>query len=108
MLLLRKDKITAITENGLMLAAFDFAQYSNASHQLEAGDRILLYTDGIAEAANPSGEFLGHEALGELLQRTAVLQPAEAANRIMSSMQRWSATHDDDLTVLLCDYRGVA
>jgi|ERR1035438_10297428 sigma-B regulation protein RsbU (phosphoserine phosphatase) len=108
MLLLRKGKITEIAENGLMLAAFDFAQYSNASHQLEAGDRILLYTDGIVEAANPSGEFLGHEALCELLQRTAVLQPAEAASRIMSSVQRWSATQDDDLTVLICDYQGVA
>jgi phosphoserine phosphatase RsbU/P len=37
MLLLRKGKIAEIAENGLMLAAFDFAQYSNASHQLEAG-----------------------------------------------------------------------
>ena len=106
MRLLRTGKITAITENGLMLAAFDFAQYSNVSHQLEDGDRILLDTDGIVEAANPSGEFLGHEALCELLQRTAVLQPAEAANRIMSSVQRWSATQDDDL--LVCDYQGVA
>jgi serine/threonine protein phosphatase PrpC len=76
--------------------------------KLEAGNRILLYTDGIVEAANPSGEFLGHEALCELLQRTAVLQPAEAANRIVSSVQRWSATQDDDLTVLICDYQGVA
>jgi phosphoserine phosphatase RsbU/P len=108
MLLLREGKITEIAENGLMLAAFDFAQYSNASHQLEAGDRIRLYTDGIVEAANPPGEFLGHEALCELLQRTAVLQPAEAANRTVSSVQRWSAPQDEDLTVLICDYQGVA
>ena len=107
-LLLRKGKVAEIAENGLMLAGFDFAQYSNASHQLEAGDRMLLYTDGIVEAANPSGEFLGHEALCELLQRTAVLQPAEAAKRIVSSVLRWSVTQDDDLTVLTCDYQGVA
>ena len=75
---------------------------------MEAGDRILLDTDGILEAANPSGEFLGYEALCELLQRTAVLPPAEAANRIVPSVQRRSASQDDDLTVPICDYQGVA
>jgi len=108
MLLLRKGKITEIAENGLMLAAFDYAQYSNLSHRLEAGDRILLYTDGIVEAANHSGEFLGQDALCILLQQTAVMQPAEAANTIISSVQQWSATQDDDLTVLVCDYQGAA
>jgi len=108
MLLLRKGKITEIAENGLMLAAFNYAQYSNLSHRLEAGDRILLYTDGIVEAANHSGEFLGQDALCILLQQTAVMQPAEAANTIISSVQQWSATQDDDLTVLVCDYQGAA
>jgi sigma-B regulation protein RsbU (phosphoserine phosphatase) len=108
MLLLRKGKITEIEENGLMLAAFDLAQYSNASHQLEAGDRLLLYTDGIVEAANASGEFLGQDALSVLLQRTAALQPSEAADKIIASVQQWSATQDDDLTVLVCDYQAAA
>jgi sigma-B regulation protein RsbU (phosphoserine phosphatase) len=108
MLLLRKGKITEIEENGLMLAAFDLAQYSNASHQLEAGDRLLLYTDGIVEAANATGEFLGQDALSVLLQRTAALQPSEAADKIIASVQQWSATQDDDLTVLVCDYQAAA
>jgi sigma-B regulation protein RsbU (phosphoserine phosphatase) len=108
MLLLRKGKITEIEENGLMLAAFDYAQYSNASHQLEAGDRLLLYTDGIVEAANASGEFLGQDALQVLLQRTSALQPSEAADKIIASVQQWSATQDDDLTVLVCDYQTAA
>ncbi len=106
--LLRKGAITQIEENGLMLAAFDFAQYSNAAHPLEAGYRILLYTDGVVEAANPSGDFLGQDALCVLLQQTAVLQPAEAADRIISSVQEWSPTQDDDMTVLVCDYQGTA
>jgi len=108
MLLLRQGEITEIAENGLMLAAFDFAQYSNAAHRLEARDRLLLYTDGIIEAANRSGEFLGQAALCKLLQQTAALSPSEAADRIISSVQQWSAVQDDDLTVLLCDYQGTA
>jgi sigma-B regulation protein RsbU (phosphoserine phosphatase) len=62
MLLLRNDRVIEIEENGPMLAAFDFAAYSNVTHQLKSGDRFLLYTDGVVEASNTSGEFLGHEA----------------------------------------------
>jgi sigma-B regulation protein RsbU (phosphoserine phosphatase) len=106
MLLLRKGEIIEIKENGLMLASFDFAVYSNATRRLELGDRILLYTDGIVEASNASGDFLGHDALCELLRKTAGFSSSEAADSIMSSVQRWAAKQEDDLTVLVCDYVG--
>jgi sigma-B regulation protein RsbU (phosphoserine phosphatase) len=104
MLLLRQRRIIEVEENGLMLAAFDFAAYSNATQQLEPGDRILLYTDGIIEASNASGDVLGHAVLCELLKNTLGLSPSEAADSIMSSVRRWAAKQEDDLTVLVCDY----
>lgn len=106
MLLLRNGRITEVEENGLILAAFDFAAYANATQQLEQGDRLLLYTDGIVEAANASGEFLGRDALRELLRKTAGLSSSDAADLIISSVREWSAKQDDDLTVLVCDYIG--
>src|SRR5580704_15336694 len=108
MLLLRDGNVRAVVENGLMLAAFDFATYSNVAHKLEQGDRLLLYTDGIIEAANRNGEFFGQDALCLLLQQTAKLAPSEAADRVIASVQQWAATQDDDLTVLICDYVGGA
>jgi len=104
MLLLRNGKVQEIAENGLMLAAFDFASYTTAVHALEAGDRLLLYTDGLTEAANTKGDFFGQEALSTLLQQTAQLAPPAASDKIISAIQQWSATQDDDLTVLICDY----
>ena len=104
MLLLRKGAVTHIEENGLMLAAFDFAQYANAVRELEVGDRLLLYTDGIVEAANAQGNFFGYEALSRLLRSTESDSAATAADQIVASVQRWSASQDDDLTVLVCDY----
>jgi sigma-B regulation protein RsbU (phosphoserine phosphatase) len=59
MLLLRQGSVREIEENGLMLAAFDFAKYSNAARGLEPGNRLLLYTDGILEATDASGKFFG-------------------------------------------------
>jgi sigma-B regulation protein RsbU (phosphoserine phosphatase) len=108
MLLLRNGTVQEVQENGLMLAAFDFATYSNAVHHLEQGDRLLLYTDGIIEAANAAGEFFGHEALSNKLQQSAGYSPAEAADQILSSVQKWSATQDDDLTLIVCDFAEAA
>jgi len=108
MLLLRAGKVREVEENGLMLAAFDFATYSTAAQKLEPGDRLLLYTDGIVEAASASGEFFGQEALGALLRQTSGIAPADAADRIISAVQQWAKSQDDDLTVLVCDYVGGA
>jgi serine phosphatase RsbU (regulator of sigma subunit) len=88
MLLLRNGQITKVEENGLMLAAFDFASYANAVYKLDSGDRLLLYTDGIIEAANASGDFLGHDALCDLLKNTAHLSSSSAADSIMSHIRR--------------------
>jgi sigma-B regulation protein RsbU (phosphoserine phosphatase) len=104
MLLLRDGKVLEIAENGLMLAAFDFATYTSATRPLEAGDRLLLYTDGLIEAANGKGDFFGQEALSGALRETAELPPAAAADKIISLIQRWAVSQDDDLTVLICDY----
>ena len=104
MLLLRHGRVQEIAENGLILAAFEFATYANAAHSLESGDRLLLYTDGIIEAANAQGDFFGQDTLSALLRQTAELAPAAASDQIVSSVQHWSASQDDDLTVLICDY----
>ena len=106
MLLLRQGSVREVEENGLMLAAFDFAKYSNATHHLEQGDRLLLYTDGIIEATDASGKFFGQDSLSDLLRQTSRLPPSEAADRIIASVGQWSVSQDDDLTVLVCDYVG--
>jgi sigma-B regulation protein RsbU (phosphoserine phosphatase) len=106
MLLLRNGRIMEVEQNGLMLAAFDFASYSNVVRRLEPGDRLVLYTDGIVEASDAAGDFFGQHALVELLRKTAGLSPSAAADSIISSVRKWAARQDDDLTVLLCDYVG--
>jgi phosphoserine phosphatase RsbU/P len=104
MLLLRRGEVMEISENGLMLAAFDYATYTNAERPMEAGDRLLLYTDGVIEAANTQGNHFGEDALSVVLRQTAELPPGAASDQIISAVQRWSASQDDDLTVLICDY----
>jgi sigma-B regulation protein RsbU (phosphoserine phosphatase) len=104
MLLLRGGEVRPIAENGLMLAAFDFAEYSNITGPLQAGDRFLLYTDGLVEAANGKGDFFGPDALADLMRRTAELSASDVTDRIISEVRRWAVSQDDDWTVLVCDY----
>jgi len=104
LLLARNGAVTRIEQNGLILAAFNFASYSTGVYKLEAGDRIVMYTDGILEASNPEGTFFGLDTLCDLLVQTRLLSPAKAADTIISSVRRWSGTQDDDLTLLICDY----
>jgi sigma-B regulation protein RsbU (phosphoserine phosphatase) len=104
MLLLRAGKVVEIAENGLMLAAFSFATYVTAVHPLEPGDRLVLYTDGLLEAANAEGEEFGPHRLGGLLKNTASLNTEQAADHIISSLKTWSQAQKDDLTLLICDY----
>lgn len=104
MLLLRNGGVTEIEENGLMLAAFNFATYTTLTHLIEPGDRLVLYTDGLLEAASIHEEEFGADRLHAVIRDTANLPQTEAADHIISSIQHWSAIQNDDLTILICDY----
>jgi sigma-B regulation protein RsbU (phosphoserine phosphatase) len=106
MLLLRAGEVVEIVENGLMLAAFNFATYATAVHPLAPGDRLLLYTDGLLEAANAHGEEFGPHRLSQLLKQSAQRNAEDAADHIVSSLRTWARAQNDDLTVLICDYTG--
>ena len=104
MLLVRQGEVMEIAENGLMLAAFDFATYSTLTLPIQTGDRLVLYTDGMVEATNIHQEEFGPDRLRDVVRATANLGESEAADHIISSIQQWSAAQNDDLTIILCDY----
>ncbi|MGH9179587.1 MAG: PP2C family protein-serine/threonine phosphatase [Acidimicrobiales bacterium] len=77
--------------------------------QLEPGDRVVFYTDGVVEARSPTGEEFGIERLGDLLQRAAAAQelPAEMMRRLTHSVMAHEAGQlHDDATLLLIGWRA--
>jgi phosphoserine phosphatase RsbU/P len=104
MLLLRGGRVDEIAENGLLLAATDRAEYTERSMKLIAGDRLLLYTDGLIEAKDGHGQMFGDDALASALRRSSGFAPSEAAGRIIAEVQRWAKSQEDDLTALVCDF----
>jgi sigma-B regulation protein RsbU (phosphoserine phosphatase) len=106
MLLLREGQVSRIEENGLVLALLSSAAYTSTKMPLMKGDRLLLYTDGILEAANAREEEFGRERLSGLLQTSINMSAEEVADLIQDTVTRWSPTQSDDLTLLVCDYKG--
>ena len=104
MLLLREGRVSEVAENGLPLAAAALDSYQQRHMDLKPGDRFLLYTDGIVEARNNAGEMFGEGRLNQSLVATAAIPAESAVEQIMAAVERWSASQDDDRTVLVCDY----
>jgi serine phosphatase RsbU (regulator of sigma subunit) len=57
-----------VLENGLFLGRFPFATYSSVELPFRAGDRALLYTDGVSETANPAEVQFGTDCLRQFLE----------------------------------------
>lgn len=107
MFVLRSRQVVRIEENGLVLAMMPTAAYQSTTQSLMHGDRILLYTDGILEAATPTGEEYGYDRLSRVLEESWHLTAEQTADRILEAVSAWSPAQSDDLTIIVCDYRSV-
>jgi serine phosphatase RsbU (regulator of sigma subunit) len=69
------------------------------------GDRALLYTDGIAETANPAGVEFGTDCLKQFLAAEQSTSADLFAGQLLEELSRWSARGsaedlDDDITMV--------
>ena len=87
------------------------AEYSTTTLSLAAGDRLVLYTDGVVEAASPGDEFFETARLQETLVSGADLSADRWAGHLLDRLTTWSGKArlelDDDLTVVVLDVPGV-
>ena len=74
--------------------------------QLEPGDRIVLYTDGITEVLNSRGEMLGIEGVQEIVRQTSSLPPHEMKQGILDGVAVWrEGPATDDVSLMLVHVR---
>ena len=82
--------------------------YNEWSVQLEAGDRIYLYSDGIPEAPNVQGEPFGMDRLRKTVEVGRLDPLCGVVNELVASIEAWSGAAGvrDDVSVLAVEVRG--
>jgi serine phosphatase RsbU (regulator of sigma subunit) len=70
--------------------------------QLVPGDLLTIYTDGVTEAFNPSGEEFGEQRLIDILHRSRDLSPKDLIATIFDEVHRFSPHEQrDDVTLIV-------
>jgi sigma-B regulation protein RsbU (phosphoserine phosphatase) len=96
-----REGVLEVAENGLFLGTFPWATYSSIQLPLSEDTWILLYTDGVSEAANPVEEEFGTTRFREFLPGCQSESATQFANQLVAELSSWAArnpsteTNDD-------------
>lgn len=98
----RSGEVELLRSGGFPLGFFDNPRYFEQFLQLESGDLLCLYTDGITEAMNVHDEDYGRSRLIEVLNTHRGATSGEVCRAILSDVRRFSGrAPTDDATVMV-------
>jgi sigma-B regulation protein RsbU (phosphoserine phosphatase) len=92
-----------LTSGGLIIGAFSDCQYEQEAIQMEPGDVLVAYTDGVTEAFNSNEEQFGDSRLREIVACSAHLSANELSEEIVARVRGWcgDTAQQDDLTLVV-------
>ena len=91
-----------LREGGGVLGVFEEQNFGLGTVDLAAGDRLVLFTDGVTEVCNPEGEEFGDQRLLSLLAEHRGLPADALRERIAAAISDFSGGHlTDDATLLV-------
>lgn len=108
-LLLRPDgTLEKLEKGGPMIGLGGILPFEEEELAIKAGDRIILYTDGVLEYEKVPGEFYGEERFHEAIIRAAGQTIGGLLDHIMSDLMAFGqpAKPRDDITLLGIEYKG--
>ncbi len=96
-------EISELSTGGAVIGLFPHLSYDEATVDLEPGDVVVAFTDGVTEALNANEEEFGEERLKDLLRHVVHLSAGEISSAIASELRNWiqDAAQYDDLTFLV-------
>jgi len=99
---LYKDK------HGFVIGGMEGARYREYELQLEPGDKLFVYTDGVPEATNADSELFGTERMTAALNEQPDAAPREVLRTVRRAVDGFvrEAEQFDDLTMLCLEYKG--
>src|SRR6266481_5620112 len=96
--------VEQLASGGLPLGIKRDAEYREGRTQLQLGDVLVIYSDGVTEAASPTGEEFGPTRLYEVVSRNVDASAAGIRDRIESALTKFSQGTQaaDDITLVIC------
>ncbi|MFC5863479.1 SpoIIE family protein phosphatase [Acidicapsa dinghuensis] len=108
-MLLRDGTVTELYKGGSFpVGLVDEANFASVSVQLEAGDTLVLYSDGVTEAEDISGNLFGFDRLGKTLAIDAAATVERVQQNVLDAIETFAAgaSQSDDITMLTVRYLG--
>jgi len=103
----RPGDVTLLTKGGPIIGAFNNCVYEQETIQMESGDLLVAYTDGVTEARNADDQEFGETSLEQIINRSAHVPAHELSERIVESVREWcgDVPPHDDLTLVVMKVR---
>jgi len=94
--------------DGLLLGKIEPIDYQTKHIQMEPGDKILLYTDGVPEAMNEVRDMYDEERLEKYLEKHYTYSQEKLLRGIIVDVLKFvnKAHQSDDITLLVLEYIG--
>ena len=100
-------EIDLLGATGMVVGILPTARYEQASVTLGEGDVLTLYSDGVTEAEDPSGEPFGEMRLAECVGRLRDQTAQEVAVGVAAELDRFAPGEpSDDRTLVICQRLG--
>jgi serine phosphatase RsbU (regulator of sigma subunit) len=106
-LLLRCDgSLERLVSQATVLGLFEDCNCVFEEHQLFPADALVLYTDGVTESFNDTGEEFGEKRLIEVLRRNRGMSSQALIASVVDEVRRFSAhEQQDDITLIVANCR---
>ena len=104
----RKDQaITEVSTSGIVLGLLPEETYKTSEVEVDNGDRLVFYSDGVIEAMNKEGELFSTQRLADVIKRNSSLSTEACADCVLQALIAWTDTNissqEDDLTIVIVD-----
>jgi len=101
----KTKEIIELHTSGRILGWMDSVEYQSKSIDLEKGDRIVLYTDGILETTNAQRELFGDDRLKDYISLNNNKEPDDFSIGLVDEITGFSEeeSFEDDITLVLVD-----
>jgi len=101
-------ELESLEATGMPVGLIESAAFPVAEARLAAGDKVVVYTDGVTEAQNTAGAFFGKKRLREIVLARAEESCTSIHNAIQNAVAAFTegAAQSDDITVVVLEFRG--